>query len=97
MNISLLITFLMILGITIFAMQNGIPLEVKFLLWGFKSSLVAVIFGSSLVGAAIIAVITIPRLVKKHISERKLTKQFHKSEKKVFELERQLKEKDVKE
>ena len=87
----------MILGITIFAMQNGIPLEVKFLLWGFKSSLVAVIFGSSLVGAAIIAVVTIPRLVKKHMSVRNLTKQFHKSEKKVIELERQLKEKDVKE
>ncbi len=97
MNISFFITFLLILGITVFAMQNGMPLEVRFLFWGFKSSLVAVIFGSSMVGAAIMAIITVPKVVKKHLRERSLTKQVHEWERKAIELERQLMEQAGKE
>lgn len=84
----------MILGITIFALQNGMPLEVKFLFWGFKSSLVAVIFGSSLIGSVIVAFITVPLIVKKHIKEKNLTRRCSELEKKALEMERQNKEKD---
>jgi len=54
MYVSLIITFLLILGITIFAFQNGKPTDVKFLIWDYNSSLVLVILGSCLIGAAIL-------------------------------------------
>ncbi|MDY6845005.1 MAG: LapA family protein [Thermodesulfobacteriota bacterium] len=92
MNILLLITFLLILIITIFAMQNGIPLDVKFLFWEFKSSLIAVIFGSTFIGAGIVAALTIPKLIQKHFRERNLGKQVHTLERKTLELEKRLTE-----
>jgi len=92
--LSLIITFLLILGITIFALQNGKVTDVKFLLWEYNSSLVIVILGSTLVGAAIMAVMTWPKIIKKHLNERRLTKNVRELEKKTQELERQLKERE---
>lgn len=93
MYIPLIISFLLVLGITIFALQNGMPLEVKFLVWGFKTSLVAVILGSLLVGVMIVAVFSLPVLIKRHFREKRLARQFHDLEKKSLELENQLQEK----
>lgn len=90
MYVPLITTFLLILGITVFAFQNGIPLEVKFFVWGFKTSLIGVIFGSSLIGALIVAVFTFPGIIKKHFKEKQLTKQVRGLEKKSQELENQL-------
>ena len=90
MYVPLIITFLLILGITVFAFQNGMPLEVNFFIWGFKTSLIAVIFGSSLIGAIIVAVFTFPGIIKKHFKEKKLSKQVRDLEKKSQELENQL-------
>ncbi len=75
MYVTLIITFILILLVTIFGLQNGMPLEVKFLFWNLKTSLITVVFGSSLVGALIVAILTLPKLTAKHFREKKLKKQ----------------------
>lgn len=87
MYLPLILSFLMIFGITIFALQNGVPLEVKFLLWGFKTSLIAVILGSVLIGAIIVSIFSFPLLIKKHFREKRLARQVSELEKKSQELE----------
>jgi uncharacterized integral membrane protein len=89
MYLPLILSFLMILGITIFALQNGLPLEVRFLVWGFKTSLIAVILGSVLIGATIVSIFSLPLLIKKHFREKRLAKQIREIEKKSQELETQ--------
>jgi len=74
MYLSRIITFLLILGITIFALQNSVPLDITFFIWQFRTSLVAVIFAACSVGLLIGLVFTLPRLTRKHLREKKLIK-----------------------
>ena len=83
MYLPLILSFLMILGITIFTLQNGKPLDVNFLGWEFNTSLIAVILGSTLIGAIIVAIFSLPILTRKHFREKRLSKQ-------VRDLENQL-------
>ena len=53
MYLSLIITFLLLLVIIITAIQNSMPLEVKFIAWNDQMSLTALIFYSSLFSVAI--------------------------------------------
>lgn len=94
MYLPLILSFLMILGITIFALQNGVPLEVKFLVWGFKTSLIAVILGSVLIGAIIVSIFSVPLLIKKHFCEKRLSKQIVELEKKSQELQNHFQQKE---
>jgi uncharacterized integral membrane protein len=74
MTVTLIITFILVLLVTVFGFQNGMPLDVKFLFWNLHTSLIAVIFGSSIIGAAIVALLTLPKLVTKHLNEKRLKK-----------------------
>jgi len=74
----LIITFILILIVSIFGFQNGIPVEVNFLFWHVKTSLITIIFGSSLIGALIIAILTVPKLVSKHFQTKKLSKELNR-------------------
>jgi uncharacterized integral membrane protein len=89
MYLPLILSFLMMLGITIFALQNGKPWNVKFLLWDFETSQIAVILGSALIGAIIVSIFSLPLLIKKHFREKRLAKQIREIEKKSQELETQ--------
>jgi len=74
MTVTLIITFILVLLVTVFGFQNGMPLDVKFLFWNLHTSLIAVIFGSSIIGVAIVALLTLPKLVTKHLNEKRLKK-----------------------
>ncbi len=74
MTFILIITFILVLIVTVFGFQNGMPLDVKFLFWKLHTSLIAVIFGSSMMGGAIVAILTLPKLVTKHMNEKRLQK-----------------------
>ena len=78
MYVTLIITFLLILLVSIFGFQNGVPVEVNFLFWHVETSLITVIFGSSLIGALIIAILTVPKLVSKHFQTKKLSKELNR-------------------
>jgi len=78
MYVTLIITFLLILLVSIFGFQNGVPVEVNFLFWHVRTSLITVIFGSSLIGALIIAILTVPKLISKHFKTKKLSKELNR-------------------
>ena len=90
MYISLIVTFLLVLGITIFALQNDTTIAIKFFIWEYSYTQVVVILGSAVVGAAIMAIMTWPNMIKTHLKTRKLTRQMRDLEKKNQDLESQL-------
>ena len=92
MYLSLILTFLLILGVTIFALQNSVLLDFTFLTWTFKTSLVAIIFAASLVGIFVGMLLTLPGLVGKHFREKQLAKLARQLEKRNEELEGELAE-----
>jgi len=87
MYVSLIVTFLLVLGITVFALQNDAIITIKFFVWEFNYTQVAVILGSALAGAAIMAVLTWPPLMRKHLKARRLARQIRDLEKKHQHLE----------
>ena len=90
MYASLIITFLLILGIIVTSLQNSVPLELKFLAWDLKISLTALIFYSSLVGAAVVAILSLPKLVSKHFKVRSLTKELQRLKERNAESEKRI-------
>jgi uncharacterized integral membrane protein len=88
MYFSLIITFLLLLVIIITAIQNSMPLDFKFLAWHFQISITALIFCSSLIGGAIVAVLALPKLVKKSLHGRSTNREIEKLKEKILELEK---------
>jgi uncharacterized integral membrane protein len=88
MYLSLIITFLLLLLIIITAIQNSMPLDFKLLTWNFQISITALIFYSSLIGGAIVAVLALPKLAKKSLHARSMNREIHKLKEKVLELEK---------
>ena len=86
MYFSLIITFLLLLVIIITAIQNSMPLDFKFFIWNFQISITALIFFSSLVGGAIVAVLALPKLATKSLHGRGLNKEIQKLKEKILEL-----------
>ena len=88
MYFSLIITFLLLLAIVITSIQNSMPLEVNFVAWNHQMSLTALIFFSSLFGGAVVAVLALPKLVKKCLQVRRLNKEMYNLKERVLELEK---------
>jgi len=58
------------------------------LTWNFQISITALIFYSSLIGGAIVAVLALPKLAKKSLHVRSLNREIHKLKEKILELEK---------
>ena len=86
MYFSLIITFLLFLVIIIAGIQNSMPLDLKFIIWDLQLSITALIFYSSVIGGAIVAILTLPRLVKKSLHVRSLNREIHKLKENMTEL-----------
>ena len=78
MYLSLIITFLLLMVIIVTAIQNSMPLDFKFFIWTFQISITGLIFYSSIMGGAIVAILTLPKLVKKSLHARSMNKEIHK-------------------
>jgi uncharacterized integral membrane protein len=78
MYLSLIITFLLLLVIIITAIQNSMPLDFKFFIWNFQISITALIFFSSLIGGAIVAVLALPKLATKSLHGRSMNREIKK-------------------
>jgi len=87
MYFSLIITFLLLLVVIITAIQNSMPLEFKFFAWKLQISITALIFYSSLIGAAIVAVLALPKLVRKSLDVRRLHRDRDKLKGRMLDLE----------
>ena len=70
------IILLIIVGIAIFAVQNSSApqVEMKFLLWSYKTSLIYTLLGSVLLGVIITLFFWIPRAIRSSIQMRELKK-----------------------
>jgi len=88
MYLSLIVDFLLILGIIITSLQNSMPLELKLITWNLQMSSTAAILYFSLIGGAIVAVLTLPKLVRKSLDVRSLNREIFKLKKKILELEK---------
>jgi uncharacterized integral membrane protein len=88
MYFSLIVAFLFLLGLVIISLQNSMPLDLKFITWNLQMSLSALILYSSLIGGAIVAVLALPKLVRKSLDGRSLKREISNFKKKIAELEK---------
>ena len=88
MYLSLIISFLLLLGLVITSLQNSMPLELKLITWNLQMSFAALILYSSLIGGAIVAVLALPKLVRKSLDVRSLNRKIYKLKKMIVELEK---------
>ena len=88
MYLSLITTFLLLLGIIITGLQNSLSFNLKFIAWDLQMSCTALIFHSSLIGGAIVAVLALPKLVRKSLDVRSLNREIHKLKEKIVEMEK---------
>ncbi len=89
MYLSLIITFLILLALAITGIQNSMPpLDLKLIAWNHQMSLTALIFYSSLFGGAVVAVLSLPKLVKKSLQVRKLNKELYDLKERALKLEK---------
>jgi len=88
MYFSLIITFLLVLGLVITSLQNSMPLELKFITWNFQTSSTALILYSALIGGAIVALLAVPKLVSKSLDVRSLSRETYKLKGKILESEK---------
>ena len=87
MYFSLIISFLLLLGIIVVMIQNDMALDLKFFTWKLQLSLAALVLYSAVIGAAIVAILSLPKLGSKYLKIRRLRKQLNELEKKSLELE----------
>ena len=64
------------------------PLELKLITWNLQMSFAALILYSSLIGGAIVAVLALPKLVRKSLDVRRLNREIYKLKEKILELEK---------
>jgi uncharacterized integral membrane protein len=88
MYFSLMITFLILLAIVITSLQNSMPVDLKFIAWNHQMSLTALILFSSLFGGAVVAVLALPKLVKKFLDVRSSKRDIHRLKRMIVELEK---------
>lgn len=85
MYITIIVSFILILAVAIPGIQNNTPVTLKFFLWDIEVSLTALIFYSALLGAAIAAILMLPKLARKSLDLRSLKKQISTLQKKAVD------------
>jgi uncharacterized integral membrane protein len=89
MYIPLIVTFLILLIIIIAAIQNNMTADINFITWKFTLTLSALMVYSAILGAAIMAVLTLPKLAMKHLKVRRLNKEIVELKKKAIDMEQE--------
>jgi uncharacterized integral membrane protein len=88
MIFSLIVAFLLLLMVVIASIQNTVSLDLKFITWQIQLPISYVIFYSSVLGGAIVAILTLPRLVSKYLKVRNLNKKIRELKKRSLDLEK---------
>ena len=89
MYIPLIVTFLILLIIIVAAIQNNMTADINFITWKFTLTLGALMVYSAILGAAIMAVLTLPKLAMKHLKVRRLNKEIVELKKKAIDMEQE--------
>ena len=88
MYLSGVIALFLLVGMVIVGIQNSIPVSITFLTWNIQLSSTALIFYSSLAGAAVVAILALPKLARKSIDVKKLNKEVFQLKEIILKLER---------
>ena len=70
MYLSLIVTFFLLMGLVVAGIQNTASFEIRFLAWSMRMSLAGIIFYASMLGGSIVAVLTLPRMVRLMLKSR---------------------------
>jgi uncharacterized integral membrane protein len=80
-TVTMILSFLILLLLVIVGVENSSVLQIKFAWWEMQMPLGAVIFWAAVGGAAMIAIVSLPKLGKKYMEARRLHKEVRKLEK----------------
>ena len=80
-NLSIIFSLLILFCLFVAGFQNNAPLQIEFAWWNLQMSLAATIFWSAVAGAAIIALLSLPKLAQKVLEARRLRKEVKRLEK----------------
>ena len=78
--VSMIVSFLVLLGLVIAGSQNAIPVQIKFAMWTVEMSLSAVLFWAAAAGAVIVGFLSLPKLSVKSLQARRLRKEVRRLE-----------------
>ena len=90
--VSLIIGFLIVLFVTILGVQNDVSVSLKFISWKFTVSLPVIILISTVLGVVLLAIFTLPKIIKNHFKNKKLQKEIKSLENEKSELELKISE-----
>lgn len=86
MYLSLIISFLLLLVMIVASMQNSMILNIKFITLNIQISFSSLVIYFSVIGGAIVAVLILPKLVKKSLQVRSLNREIHKMKENMTEM-----------
>ena len=89
MYLSLIVTFLLLMALVVASIQNTTAIQIKYLAWEFEMSLTGLIFYASLLGGAIVAVLTLPRMVRQALRIRSFRKETGGMKQQLAQMEKQ--------
>jgi uncharacterized integral membrane protein len=89
MYFSLIVTFLLLVLLVVASIQNTTAIQIKYLAWEPEMSLTGLIFYASLLGGAIVAVLTLPKMVRQALRIRSFRKETGGMKKQLAQMEKQ--------
>ena len=94
MYFSLIVTFLLLMALVVASIQNTTAIQVKYLAWELEMSLTGLIFYASLLGGAIVAVLTLPKMARQALRIRSFRKETGGMKKQLSQMEKQTESKE---
>ena len=88
MYFSLIVTFLLLMALVVASVQNASPVQITFLAWVFEMSITGLIFYAALLGGAIVAVLTLPKLVRQSLRNRSFRRETRELKQQLAQMER---------
>jgi uncharacterized integral membrane protein len=88
MYLSLIVTFVLLMGLVVAGIQNTAPIDFKFLVWVFQMSITGLVFYAALVGGAVVALLTLPGLLRQVLRNRSYRKEMRELKQQLGRIEK---------
>ncbi len=88
MYLSLIVTFILLMGLVVAGIQNTAPFDFKFLVWTFEMSITGLIFYAAILGGAVVALLTLPGLVRQVLRNRSYRKEMRELKQQLGRIEK---------
>lgn len=88
MYLTLIVTFTLIMVLVVAGIQNSIAVEIKFLAWVIQLSVSWIIFYAALLGGAIVALLSLPGLVRQVLKNRSFRREMRELRQRLDRIEK---------